>query len=120
MQKIFSVLWSMDSKYIFTGSDETNIWAWKADASEKQGVASKREDAKKNYDWKLIEKFQYNSEVKRVMKTHVPKYLLTAKRKQHIQTEKKHRKQENVRYNNNEEDVDYEAETKRKVVKMEE
>lgn len=43
MQKIFSVLWSMDSKYIFSGSDETNIRAWKANASEKLGNLTNRE-----------------------------------------------------------------------------
>lgn len=53
------------------------------------GVVSKREEMKKLYDRKLIEKFQYNSDVRRVMKTHVPKYLLTAKRMQHVQKEKK-------------------------------
>lgn len=40
MQKIFSVLWSMDSKYIFSGSDETNIRAWKSNASEIKGVVN--------------------------------------------------------------------------------
>jgi WD repeat and SOF domain-containing protein 1 len=57
MQKVFSVIWSMDSKYIFSGSDETNIRVWKANASEKIGVKTKREETKKNYDQKLIEKY---------------------------------------------------------------
>ena len=34
MQKIFAVLWSMDAKYVFSGSDETNIRAWKAEAAD--------------------------------------------------------------------------------------
>ena len=40
----------MDSKYIFSGSDETNIRAWKANASEKLGILSDREKTKNLYD----------------------------------------------------------------------
>ena len=43
MQKIFSVLWSVDGKYIFSGSDETNIRAWKAQASNPVGFVNHRE-----------------------------------------------------------------------------
>jgi len=38
MQRLTSVLWTKDSKYIISGSDEMNIRIWKAKAWEKLGV----------------------------------------------------------------------------------
>lgn len=38
MQRLTSVLWSLDSKFIISGSDEMNIRIWKAKASEKLGT----------------------------------------------------------------------------------
>lgn len=40
MQKLKCVSWSLDNKYIISGSDETNIRVWKARSSEKLGVVS--------------------------------------------------------------------------------
>lgn len=38
MQRLTCVKWSLDNKYIFSGSDEMNIRIWKARAAEKLGV----------------------------------------------------------------------------------
>lgn len=40
MQRLTCVLWSLDNKYIMSGSDEMNIRIWKARASEKLGPVS--------------------------------------------------------------------------------
>lgn len=40
MQRLTCVSWSLDNKYIISGSDEMNIRVWKARASEKLGVVS--------------------------------------------------------------------------------
>lgn len=37
MQEVLSVLWSLDNKFVLSGSDEMNIRVWKANASEKLG-----------------------------------------------------------------------------------
>lgn len=37
MQRLTSVQWTLDNKYILSGSDEMNIRIWKARASEKLG-----------------------------------------------------------------------------------
>ena len=110
----------MDSSYIFSGSDETNIRAWKANANEKIGHVSKREKLETQYREKLVNKFKYTNDIKWITKPHLPKYLLTAKKLQHIQWEKKQRKMENMKYNNDTEFEVPEPETKRKVVKTEE
>lgn len=40
MQRLTAVAWSMDDRYIYSGSDEMNIRIWKARANEKLGVVS--------------------------------------------------------------------------------
>lgn len=40
MQRLTCVEWSLDNKYILSGSDEMNIRIWKARASEKLGTVS--------------------------------------------------------------------------------
>ena len=40
MQRLTSVAWSADNKYILCGSDEMDIRIWKANRSEKLGVVS--------------------------------------------------------------------------------
>lgn len=40
MQRLTCVKWTLDNKYILSGSDEMNIRMWKARASEKLGVVS--------------------------------------------------------------------------------
>lgn len=38
MQRLTCMAWSLDNKYVISGSDEMNIRIWKAKASEKLGV----------------------------------------------------------------------------------
>lgn len=42
MQRLTSVLWSLDSKFVLSASDEMNIRIWKANASEKLGTVRQR------------------------------------------------------------------------------
>lgn len=44
MQRLTSVAWSSDNKYILCGSDEMDIRIWKANRSEKLGIVSKHPD----------------------------------------------------------------------------
>jgi WD40 repeat protein len=37
MQHVMTVVWSLDNKYVLSGSDEFNLRLWKAYASEKLG-----------------------------------------------------------------------------------
>lgn len=40
MQRLTCAAWSLDDRFIFSGSDEMNIRIWKARAAEKLGVVS--------------------------------------------------------------------------------
>ena len=83
MQKVFAVQWTSDDKYILSGSDDTNIRIWKARASEKLGNISEREKTQNEYREHLLEKFKYNDEIRKIKKSHVPKYVVTHKKKKH-------------------------------------
>ena len=76
-----SVLYSMDSRYIVTGSEDTNVRIWKSHASDSIGPLLPREKEKLLYNEKLKKKYKYNGEIKRILRhRHLPKFIL--KRKQ--------------------------------------
>ena len=119
MQKVFSVAWSADNKYIFSGSEDTNIRVWKAESHAKIGNISERETNSIEYRNKLVDRFKYTKEIKKVKKSHLPKYLLTDKRKKHKIRESKHQKMENMRVNNEAEFEEPQPERFRKVLHQE-
>ena len=79
MQRLFSTIWSADTAYVLSGSDDTNVRLWRAKANESAVQPLAREKAKKEYSAALVEKFKYMPEVKRIKKhTHVPKSIMKA------------------------------------------
>ena len=60
MQRIFCVCWSSDATYVMSGSDETNIRLWKAEASEKLGKLRPREMAARRYAAQLRHRYLCN------------------------------------------------------------
>ncbi|KAL1930038.1 hypothetical protein VTP01DRAFT_1192 [Rhizomucor pusillus] len=66
MQRIFSVQFSMDSKFVLSGSDDGNVRLWKAHASEKLGVKDNRERAHLEYAASLKERFKHMDEIRRI------------------------------------------------------
>ena len=79
MQRLFCVGWSMDSTYLFSGSDDTNLRLWRAKGNERATQSLPREKAKREYEEALVEKFKYMPEVKRIKKhNHVPRAIMKA------------------------------------------
>ena len=76
MQKIFCVKYSMDSKFLLSGSDDGNIRLWKAEASEKLGPVRRvfniqkpnRERSAIEYRHSLQERYKHMPEIKRISK----------------------------------------------------
>jgi WD repeat and SOF domain-containing protein 1 len=98
MQRLTSVVWSLDNKYILCGSDEMDVRIWKANASEKLGVKMRREEAAFRYQEKLKEKFGNHPEIKRIARHHhVPKHIYHAQREKRIMLDSKNRKEANRR-----------------------
>merc|ERR1719167_2115646 len=66
MQRLTSVAWTLDNKYILSGSDEMNIRLWKARASEKLGIMRDRERVALQYSEKLKEKYGQHPQISRI------------------------------------------------------
>lgn len=78
---------------------------------------SVREKNAINYRKKLIDKFKYNPDVKRIIrKRNLPKYLLNKQKVKHIQKVSAFRKQKNVMLNSNIENIDVNDEKRKKIV----
>jgi WD repeat and SOF domain-containing protein 1 len=98
----------MDSRYIVSGSEDTNVRVWKAHASDSLKPLLPREKEKLNYYDKLKKKYKYNGEIKRILRhRHLPKFIVKRKQLKHQQKESRHRKLENIRTNNRPEDAPY-------------
>ena len=97
MQRVFCVGYTLDHKYILSGSDDTNVRLWKARSSEKIGQLSAREEASLQYRNALVQKYVHLPEVKRISKgRRVPKFVKKETAQAMVQKEKRRRKEENV------------------------
>lgn len=79
MQRVFCVKFSCDATYVLSGSDDTNIRLWKANAAEQLGVLLPREKNKHAYMNALKERYKHLPEIKRVDRhRHLPKPIYKA------------------------------------------
>ncbi|PSK36796.1 hypothetical protein C7M61_003659 [Candidozyma pseudohaemuli] len=98
MQRIFSVCFTTDLRYILSGSDDTNIRLWRANASDRLDVKSLKERSKRNYDEKLKERYKYMPEVRRIARhRHLPKVVKKAQEIKRVEVESLKRREDNDR-----------------------
>eukprot|EP00555_Chaetoceros_dichaeta_P006078 CAMPEP_0198271842 /NCGR_PEP_ID=MMETSP1447-20131203/50713_1 /TAXON_ID=420782 /ORGANISM="Chaetoceros dichaeta, Strain CCMP1751" /LENGTH=150 /DNA_ID=CAMNT_0043964657 /DNA_START=1 /DNA_END=450 /DNA_ORIENTATION=+ len=96
MQRVFTINYTADNKYILSGSDDFNIRLWKARASEKIGQLSTREETSMSYRKALIKKYRYTPEVKKIHTARkVPGLIRKMTKVTVIQKESRNRKQAN-------------------------
>lgn len=98
MQRVFSVCFTTDSRYILSGSDDGNVRLWRAEAAARSHIRSTKERTKLEYDAALKERYKHMPEIKRISRhRHVPKQVKKAGeiKKEEIAAIK--RKEENVR-----------------------
>ncbi|XP_030753083.1 DDB1- and CUL4-associated factor 13 [Sitophilus oryzae] len=118
MQRITSVHWTLDNKFIISGSDEMNIRIWKARASEKLGPLRPREKTALRYSEALKEKFANHPQVKRISRhRHVPKHIYNAQRELRTIKDKQKRKESNKRKHSKRGEVPYVPEREKHVIK---
>jgi WD repeat and SOF domain-containing protein 1 len=118
MQRIFCVNYSADARFVMSGSDDTNIRIWKAEASHTVGVIAGRKERKERLNDTIKQKFAHMPEIKRI--THdkkMPKAIKKAGAIKHIQSTSERRKQDNRKNHSKPEDVAMEPERKRAVLK---
>lgn len=117
MQQVLSVMWSLDSKFVLSGSDEMNVRVWKADASEKLGPLRPRERAAKDYNARLLEVYGEHPEVRRIAKHRfVPKTIYNATKEHKAIHLAERRKEENRRRHSKPGTVPYVPEIRKHMV----
>jgi len=105
MQQVNTVLYSMDNRYIISGSEDTNIRLWKANAADSLKPLLPREKEAIAYSEKLKKKYKHSTEIKRILRhRHLPVNIQKKKKTYQIQKESRHKKDINVRANNRPED----------------
>jgi WD repeat and SOF domain-containing protein 1 len=73
-RRVFATAYTLDSRFVLSGSDDANLRIWKAHASEKLGVVDKREQVRKEYRDGLREKWGTVGDVAKVERTrYLPK-----------------------------------------------
>merc|ERR1712002_1200233 len=79
MQRLTTVAWSLDNKYVISGSDEMCLRLWKARASEKLGLMRDRERTALQYNEKLKEKYGQHPKVARIARHRkLPRHVKSA------------------------------------------
>lgn len=117
MQRIFCVKFSMDSKFVLSGSDDTNVRLWKSNASETLGVLLPREKKAQQYAAKLKERYGHLQEVRRIEKhRHVPKVIKKTNEKKRIISNSLTRREDNKRKHSTPGAVPYKPARKKKIV----
>ncbi|KAK9466950.1 WD40-repeat-containing domain protein [Lipomyces arxii] len=117
MQRLFCVRFTMDSKYILSGSDEGNIRVWRADASSRSSVKSARERAKLEYDNALKERYKDMPEIRRISRhRHVPGYIKTAEGIKKTQLASIKNKEENMRKRSKKGSMPYAKEREKHII----
>lgn len=66
MQKVFSVLYSMDNEYVLSGSEDMNLRIWKSISYKPLGNISDRHKNAYNQREVLKDKFKHVQEVRRI------------------------------------------------------
>lgn len=80
MQRVMSVRYSMDSKYILSGSDDGNVRLWRAKANERMGVRSAKQQASLDYSNALVERYKHMPEIRKISKSrHLPQAIQKAR-----------------------------------------
>ncbi len=117
MQRVFCVKFSGDSKFILSGSDETNIRIWKSNASEKLGPVKPRQKAAIQYNEKLKEKFQNHPKIKRILRhRHVPASIFKSAKQKRQQINALKIKRKNVELHSKPGTVEHVPERKKSIV----
>ena len=96
MQRIYCVGFSSDAKFILSGSDDTNVRIWKADASDNLGVLPGRQARRQQVRDTIKKRYSHMPEIRRITTDKkVPKAIKKATAMCHIQSTSARRKQEN-------------------------
>ena len=98
MHRVFCVAFTGDSKYILSGSDDTNVRIWKSHASRKVGTMLPKEREHIQHNKELINRYGHLPEIKRIVtKRQLPKRIFKERAMLHEQKEAKRAKIKRIR-----------------------
>ncbi|GAA5889718.1 hypothetical protein JCM16303_007150 [Sporobolomyces ruberrimus] len=66
MQRVFSTLYTLDTRFVLSGSDDANLRIWKSRAGDKLGVVDKKEQVSREYRDELRNKWGQVAEVSKI------------------------------------------------------
>ncbi|RKP37801.1 WD40-repeat-containing domain protein, partial [Dimargaris cristalligena] len=96
MQKVFCTKFTMDSKYLLSGSDDGNVRIWKAKANEKLGRVSTHQQESMQYNDQLKKRFGHMPEVRRILhQGKLTRRIKSATRLKNIMLDARARKEDN-------------------------
>lgn len=118
MQRVFSVNYSNDAQFVFSGSDDTNIRVWKAQASKSLGVSAGRMERKEQIHDTIKRRFAHMPEIKRINRDKkLPRVIKKMTKLKHDVASAARKRTDNRKRHANEGDHDVEPERERVVVK---
>ena len=98
MQRVFTTLYTLDSRFVISGSDDGNLRIWKSRASAKLGAMSTKELGKMEYRDSLREKWKDVGDVVKIERQrYVPKSIHNATKLRREMESASRRKDENRR-----------------------
>lgn len=117
MQKVFSIRFTTDSKFIVSGSDDGNVRLWRRNASERVGIMNSRQIAKKNYDDALKERYKHMHDIRKIARNrHVPIAVKRAKETKAEELARIKHKEDNLRRNSKKGTVPYVPERQKHIL----
>ncbi|KAL0231677.1 hypothetical protein GEMRC1_011081 [Eukaryota sp. GEM-RC1] len=97
MQRLFSVLYTMDSNFVLSGSDDGCVRVWKSNSSDQLAPISAREQTSRNVATALKKKYKDVPELSRIdRKRHLPKLVHKLKVQRHERGQRERDKRKNV------------------------
>jgi len=91
MQRVGAVRWTGDGRFALSGSEDTNIRVWKANASEKLGMVEGKEKRALEYRKSLIQRYEHVPEVGKIVHNRrIPKWVKNEgkRRSDHFESQK--------------------------------
>ena len=98
MQRLMNIQYSLDSRFVVSGSDDGNVRVWKSRASDKLGQIDGREREKMEYRDTLRERWGGVGEVRQVeRRRNLPKAIRTASKLKRTMLDARQTKDNNLR-----------------------
>ena len=117
MQRVFSAMFTPDSRYVLSGSDDGNVRVWRANASDRSGIKSARQQQKLDYREALVRRYAHMPNIRRIKRQrHVPKTIKKASEIKSEEMRSMKRKEDNVRKHSKKGTIPHQSERQKMII----